>query len=109
MLGSHVHHYESVNGVVVGTSFAVWAPNAQGVRVAADFNYWDGRAHPMRMLGSSGVWELFVPGIGDGTLYKYEVCGADGVWRHKADPLAQQAQVPPERASIVFSSRLRVG
>ncbi|MEJ7628181.1 MAG: 1,4-alpha-glucan branching protein GlgB [Nocardioidaceae bacterium] len=104
VLGAHVHSYDSAHGVVVGTSFAVWAPNAKGVRLAGDFNFWDGRAHPMRMLGLSGVWELFVPGVGDGTLYKFEVCGVDGVWRHKADPLAQHTQVPPERASVVFTS-----
>ncbi len=105
VLGSHVHTYHSSHGDVGGTSFAVWAPNAKGVRVAADFNFWDGRAHPMRVLGSSGVWELFVPGVSDGALYQYEVCGVDGVWRHKADPLAQHTQIPPERASVVYSSR----
>ena len=94
---------------VVGTSFAVWAPNAKGVRVAGDFNYWDGRAHPMRMLGSTGVWELFVPDVGKGAMYKYEVCGADGVWRQKADPLAMHTQVPPERASVVFESEYEWG
>ncbi|MGA9345158.1 MAG: 1,4-alpha-glucan branching protein GlgB [Nocardioidaceae bacterium] len=104
VLGSHVHRYESATGPVMGTAFAVWAPNASGVRVAGDFNYWDGRAHPMRMLGSSGVWELFVPDIGSGSLYKYEVLGADGVWRQKADPMAAHTQVPPERASAVFES-----
>jgi 1,4-alpha-glucan branching enzyme len=109
VLGAHVHHYDSAHGVVIGTSFAVWAPNAQGVRVAGDFNYWDGRAHPMRMLGLSGIWELFVPEVGPGALYKFEVCGADGVWRHKADPLAQHTQVPPERASIVYASEYEWG
>ena len=104
VLGTHVHRYESVTGPVMGTAFAVWAPGARGVRVAGDFNYWDGRAHPMRMLGSSGVWELFVPDIGSGSLYKYEVLGADGVWRQKADPMANHTQVPPERASAVFES-----
>jgi 1,4-alpha-glucan branching enzyme len=104
VLGARVHEYRASTGDVTGTSFAVWAPNAQGVRLAADFNFWDGRAHPMRMLGSSGVWELFVPDVGDATLYKFEVCGADGVWRHKADPLARHTQVPPERASVVFTS-----
>jgi 1,4-alpha-glucan branching enzyme len=104
VLGAHVHRYESSTGLVMGTSFAVWAPNAKGVRVTADFNYWDGRAYPMRMLGGSGVWELFVPGVGSGAMYKFQVCGADGVWRDKADPLAQYTQVPPERASIVFAS-----
>ncbi len=64
----------------------------------------------MRMLGGSGVWELFVPEVGSGAMYKFQVCGADGIWRDKADPLAQQAQVPPERASkIVFASHYAVG
>ena len=83
-------HATTAAGAVTGTSFAVWAPNARGVRVVGDFNYWDGRAHPMRSLGPSGVWELFVPGVGDGTRYKFEVLGADGVWREKADPMAQR-------------------
>jgi 1,4-alpha-glucan branching enzyme len=109
VLGARVHRYDSSHGVVMGTSFAVWAPNANGVRVAADFNFWDGRAHPMRMLGSSGVWELFVPDVGDGTLYKFEVLGADGVWRQKADPLAFRTQVPPERASVVYTSHYEWG
>ena len=102
VLGAHVRHYE---GGVDGTSFAVWAPNAQGVRVTADFNFWDGRAHPMRSMGSSGVWELFVPGVGAGTRYKYEICGRDGVWRQKADPLASYAETPPANASVVFESQ----
>ncbi|MEJ7744892.1 MAG: 1,4-alpha-glucan branching protein GlgB [Nocardioidaceae bacterium] len=104
VLGSHVHTYDTSGGPVSGTSFAVWAPNARGVRVTGDFNRWDGRAHPMRQLGSSGVWELFVPDVGNGAMYKFEVCGADGSWRSKADPLAQHTQAPPERASVVFSS-----
>ena len=62
VLGAHVREV----GQVTGTSFAVWAPNARGVRVTGDFNYWDGRAFPMRSLGGAGVWELFVPGVGDG-------------------------------------------
>jgi 1,4-alpha-glucan branching enzyme len=69
-----------------GTAFAVWAPNARGVRLVGDFNFWDGRAHPMRSLGGAGVWELFVPGIGPGTRYKFSICGPDGAWREKADP-----------------------
>ncbi|MBA3310527.1 MAG: 1,4-alpha-glucan branching protein GlgB [Nocardioidaceae bacterium] len=104
VLGAHVRSYDSVGGEVTGTSFAVWAPNARGVRVAGDFNFWDGRAHPMRRLGSSGVWELFVPEIGNGVLYKYEVCGADETWRQKADPMAQHTEAPPLRASVVFES-----
>jgi len=88
-----------------GTAFAVWAPNARGVRVIGDFNHWDGRTHPMRSLGGSGVWELFVPGVGEGTRYKYAICGPDGVWRAKADPLAAQAEEPPGTASVVTASR----
>jgi 1,4-alpha-glucan branching enzyme len=101
VLGAHVREL----GQVSGTSFAVWAPNARVVRVTGDFNYWDGRAFPMRSLGSSGVWELFVPGVGDGTRYKYAVCGQDGVWREKADPLANATELPPATASVVFTSR----
>src|SRR5215468_5314512 len=87
-----------------GTSFAVWAPSARGVRVIGDFNHWDGRAHPMRSLGSSGVWELFLPGVGSGARYKYEICAADGSWHRKADPMAAWAEAPPATASVVFES-----
>ncbi|MGH3744840.1 MAG: GlgB N-terminal domain-containing protein, partial [Mycobacteriales bacterium] len=104
VLGAHVRHYDTPTGGVTGTSFAVWAPNARGVRVTGDFNYWDGRPHPMRSLGSSGVWELFVPGVGAGTLYRYEILGADSVWREKADPMAFATEVPPANASRVFTS-----
>ncbi len=103
-LGAHTRTYDSVFGPVAGTAFAVWAPSARGVRVIGDFNHWDGRAHPMRSLGSSGVWELFVPGVGDGTNYKFEILGADRVWRRKADPMAQYAERPPATASKVFTS-----
>jgi 1,4-alpha-glucan branching enzyme len=103
-LGAHTRTYTSVFGPVHGTAFAVWAPSAKGVRVIGDFNHWDGRAHPMRSLGSSGVWELFVPGVGDGTNYKFEILGADHVWRRKADPMAQYAERPPATASKVFTS-----
>jgi 1,4-alpha-glucan branching enzyme len=104
VLGAHTHSYDGIAGPVHGTSFAVWAPSAQGVRLAGDFNYWDGRAHPMRAMGSTGVWELFVPGIGDGAHYKFEVLGQDGAWRQKADPVAFRAEVPPATASVVFTS-----
>jgi 1,4-alpha-glucan branching enzyme len=90
-----------------GTSFAVWAPSALGVRVTGDFNHWDGRGHPMRSLGSSGVWELFVPDVGTGARYKYEICGQDGTWYSKADPMAAFAEVPPATASVVFESGYR--
>ncbi len=104
VLGAHRRSYPSLHGTVTGTSFAVWAPNAQGVRVVSDLNHWDGTAFPMRSLGSSGVWELFVPGVGDGTRYKFEILGRDGVWRTKADPLARAAEHPPQTASVVFTS-----
>ncbi len=86
------------------TAFAVWAPNARGVRVVGDFNFWDGRAHPMRSLGGAGVWELFVPDVGPGSRYKYSICGADGIWRDKADPMAAYAELPPATASVVYQS-----
>jgi 1,4-alpha-glucan branching enzyme len=89
---------------VIGTRFAVWAPNARGVRVVGDFNYWDGTGYPMRSLGSSGVWELFVPGLGEGALYKFEITGPDGVRRVKADPMARRTETPPATASIVTES-----
>ncbi|OLB78811.1 MAG: 1,4-alpha-glucan branching enzyme [Actinobacteria bacterium 13_2_20CM_2_71_6] len=98
VLGAHAK-----NG---GVSFAVWAPNARGVRMVGDSTGWG--AHdggPMRSLGSSGVWEVFVPGIGVGDRYKYRILGRDGVWRDKADPMAQQTEAPPRTASIVTESR----
>ena len=104
VLGSHVREYETLMGPVSGTSFAVWAPSAKGVRVVGDFNYWDGTASPLRSLGSSGVWELFVPGVGDGTRYKFEILGRDGAWRQKADPMAFATEVPPSTASMVYTS-----
>jgi 1,4-alpha-glucan branching enzyme len=101
VLGAHVRHYETPGGVVSGTSFAVWAPTARGVRVCGDFDGWNGLGHPLRSLGNSGVWEVFVPGIGDGTRYKFRILGQDGRWREKADPMARRAEVPPATASIV--------
>ena len=89
---------------IVGTAFAVWAPAAQAVRVVGDWNRWDGRVHPMRALGASGVWEVFVPGVEPGARYKFEVLGADGRLRLKADPFATRTEHPPENASIVWSS-----
>lgn len=104
VLGAHVRSYDTPGGPVRGTSFAVWAPNARGVRVTGDFDYWSGTGTPMRMMGSSGVWEIFVPGVGAGTRYKYQILGRDGVWRHKADPFASTGEVPPANASVVFDS-----
>jgi 1,4-alpha-glucan branching enzyme len=89
---------------VAGVAFAVWAPSARAVRVVGDWNFWDGRVHPMRMLANSGVWELFIPAVRAGQRYKYEVVGADGVTRAKADPLAAFAEQAPGTASRVFAS-----
>ncbi|MFE1959804.1 1,4-alpha-glucan branching enzyme [Streptomyces sp. NPDC059479] len=89
---------------VTGTRFTVWAPNAQGVRISGDFNYWDGTALPMRSLGSSGVWELFVPGIGEGALYKFDITRPDGSHTLRADPMARRTEVPPATASVVTES-----
>ncbi|MFI1032672.1 1,4-alpha-glucan branching enzyme [Streptomyces sp. NPDC020951] len=89
---------------VIGTRFTVWAPNAQGVRVAGDFCFWDGTAFPMRSLGASGVWELFLPGIGEGARYKFEITSRYGHRFLKADPMARRSEVPPDTASIVHAS-----
>ncbi|NUT71929.1 1,4-alpha-glucan branching enzyme [Pseudarthrobacter sp. C4D7] len=101
VLGAHVQHYKSALGDVDGVSFAVWAPNAQAVRVKGDFNGWDGREHSMRSLGSSGVWEVFIPGVTAGACYKYEILTRGGYWVEKADPLAFGTEVPPLTASRV--------
>ncbi|MFD3818804.1 1,4-alpha-glucan branching enzyme [Streptomyces rubiginosohelvolus] len=86
---------------VAGTRFTLWAPNARGVRITGDFNYWDGTGFPMRSLGSTGVWELFLPGVGEGALYKYDICRPDGSHTVRADPMARRTEVPPATASIV--------
>ncbi|MEU8762184.1 1,4-alpha-glucan branching enzyme [Streptomyces sp. NPDC048659] len=84
-----------------GTRFTVWAPNARGVRVTGDWTYWDGGALPMRSLGSTGVWELFVPGVGEGALYKFDIARPDGSRTVRADPMARRAECPPNTASVV--------
>lgn len=99
-LGAHPMVHEGVTG----TRFTVWAPNAQGVRISGDFNYWDGTVYPMRSLGSTGVWELFVPGVGEGALYKFDITRPDGTHTLRADPMARRTEVPPSTASIVTES-----
>ncbi|WP_232421876.1 1,4-alpha-glucan branching protein GlgB [Nocardioides sp. Iso805N] len=103
-IGARVHRYDGPAGPVSGTSFTVWAPNARGVRLEGSFNSWDGRAHPMRMLAESGVWEIFVPDVGTGAHYKFVVLGADGQWSERADPMATYAEVPPATSSVVWES-----
>jgi 1,4-alpha-glucan branching enzyme len=102
-LGAHYLEHQGVTG----TSFAVWAPRARAVSVVGDFNSWDGRLHLMRSLGSSGIWEIFLPGVEPGAHYKYEILDADGELRLKADPYATEAEVPPKTASIVFAPQHR--
>jgi len=101
VLGAHLRTYPTSGGLVVGTSFAVWAPHAQGVRVCGDFDGWSGVATPLRSLGSSGVWEIFLPGVGAGTKYKFRLLGPDGSWHEKADPMARATEIPPSTASLV--------
>jgi len=99
-LGARVTEHDGVSGVV----FAVWAPNARAINVVGDFNQWNGAAHPMRHLQSSGYWEAFVAGLTAGTPYKFEVFGADGRRVLKADPCARYYETPPKTASIVWDS-----
>ncbi|MHB1999182.1 MAG: 1,4-alpha-glucan branching protein GlgB [Solirubrobacteraceae bacterium] len=101
VLGAHVRELDGVLGV----SFAVWAPNAGSVSVVGDFNHWDARVHPMRSLGGSGVWELFLPEAREGARYKFEIRNRGGELRLKADPVAREAELPPQTASIVNVSR----
>jgi 1,4-alpha-glucan branching enzyme len=95
---------QTIDGVP-GTSFAVWAPNAQRISVVGDFNGWDGRYHPMRLLGASGVWELFVPGVGEGTHYKFEIKNRHGQAVLKADPYGFFFEAAPKNASIVWNNK----
>jgi 1,4-alpha-glucan branching enzyme len=97
-------HLRTVDGVE-GTSFAVWAPSAKAVSVVGEFNSWDGRLNPMRALGASGIWEIFLPGIGEGALYKFEIRTQAGELRLKTDPYAREVEVAPKTAAIVSRSR----
>ncbi len=94
----------TVDGVP-GASFAVWAPNAQRISVVGDFNDWDGRVHQMRSLGPSGVWEIFIPGAGEGAHYKYEVRNQHGQIVLKTDPFGFFFEIPPKNAAIVWDNR----
>lgn len=100
-LGAHIKEIDGIKGV----SFAVWAPNAARVSVVGDFNQWDGRYHPMRLMDRSGVWEIFLPGLGEGEKYKFEIYGRDGHLRLKTDPYATYYESPPNNASIVYDLR----
>src|SRR4051812_13771962 len=100
-LGAHVRDL----GGVTGVSFAVWAPSAVRVSVVGNFNHWDGRYHPMRSLGASGVWELFIPGVGEGELYKFELRDQRSHILLKTDPYGTYFEGPPNNAAIVCNTR----
>ena len=97
-LGAHVTEIAGVRGV----SFAVWAPNALRVSVVGNFNDWDGRRHPLRVRGGSGIWEIFIPGLREGELYKFEIKGRNNHLGLKTDPYGFYAELRPKTASIVF-------
>jgi 1,4-alpha-glucan branching enzyme len=103
-LGAHTRLIDGVWGV----AFAVWAPGAARVSVVGNFNAWDGRYHPMRPLGASGVWELFIPGLGEGELYKFELRTPAGIILIKTDPYGTAFEAPPGNASIVCDPRKHV-
>lgn len=108
--GGHLRLWEVLgsrpckHGGAVGTRFSVWAPNARAVRVVGDFCAWDGRLLPMRRLGESGVWELFLPDVAPGARYKYEILTAEGQLRIKSDPFARSMEPPPDAASCVVAT-----
>ena len=102
-LGSHVRRVNRVRGV----SFAVWAPQADSVSVVGDFNGWDGRLHQMRNLNNSGVWEIFIPDLGEGALYKYEMRSRGWLPFLKTDPYATYTEIPPGTSSIVFDPKYK--
>lgn len=98
VLGAHACVHQGIRGV----KCAVWAPSAKSVSLIADFNFFDGRANPLRCLGTSGVWELFVPGMKEGEKYKFEIRTQEGKLRLKSDPFATFGEMRPATASIVF-------
>jgi 1,4-alpha-glucan branching enzyme len=102
VLGAHVKR--DAAGALIGTAFAVWAPNAKKVSLIGDHNFWDKNANPMIPLGSSGLWEIFIADIGPGTKYKFAIQSRNGNWIDHADPLARQSEIPPHTASIVNES-----
>ncbi|KFI68740.1 1,4-alpha-glucan branching protein GlgB [Bifidobacterium magnum] len=113
VMGAHVKFIDDPMGSsaaeknteLVGTLFTVWAPNAHAVRVVGNFNHWDGRCHAMRELGSSGVWELFIPGVAAGEVYKFHILNAYNNWEMKADPMERSHEIPPRTGSVVVDSR----
>ncbi|HEY7172023.1 MAG TPA: 1,4-alpha-glucan branching protein GlgB, partial [Vicinamibacterales bacterium] len=113
LLGEGTHHraFDKLGahrirvGTTTGVHFAVWAPNAERVSVIGDFNGWDGRLHPMRLLAPTGVWELFIPDLADGQKYKYEIRTRTGALLKKSDPFGVAFEAPPQTASVVRDIR----
>ncbi|WMI81409.1 1,4-alpha-glucan branching protein GlgB [Anaerotignum sp. MB30-C6] len=109
--GNHYEIYEKMGGRLIshggtkGGAFTVWAPNAKSVSVIGNFNQWDTRRNPMRRLGISGVWELFIPGLMENDQYKFHVVQCDGTPVDKADPYGRYAQVRPETASVLYDAK----
>ena len=101
LLYRHLGSHRAVLHTIEGTIFRVWAPNAQRISILGNFNSWDGRIHPMRSLGSSGIWELFLPGIGENELYKFEILSAQNDILIKSDPFQFYGELRPDTASIV--------
>ena len=104
VLGANLKSYASELGEITGTAFAVWAPNAEGVSVVGDFCGWNAAQYPMRSLGSTGIWEVFIPGVGAGERYKFAIQTKDGHRIDKADPMARRTLAPPETASVIEES-----
>jgi 1,4-alpha-glucan branching enzyme len=102
VLGAHVRRDDS--NELLGTAFSVWAPNAQAVSLIGDHNFWDKNTHHMVRIGSSGIWEIFIPDIDVGTRYKFAICGKGGRWVDHADPMSRATEIPPLTASIVEES-----
>ena len=100
-LGAQLRTIDGVHG----TSFAVWAPNAQRVSVVGDFSNWDGRVYSMRLLGASGVWEIFIPGVGQGAHYKFEIRDVHGHVKLNTDPFGFFFEVAPKQAAIVWETK----
>lgn len=102
VLGAHIRRDSASE--LLGTAFSVWAPNARAVSLISDINYWDRNTHPMIGLGSTGIWEIFIPDVGLGVKYKFAICTVDGRWVDHADPMARQTEIPPLTASVVNES-----
>src|SRR5450830_466707 len=105
VLGAHIMRDET--GELLGTSFALWAPNAQAVSLICDANFWNRNIHKLLPVGRSGIWETFIPDLGPGLRYKFAIQQGDGRWVDHADPLAHHTEIPPLTASVLFESEFQ--